>query len=101
MTQGGELHIATELIPDPHESGVQQAKIVIRDTGEGFTENCLDHLFLPFFTTKEGGSGLGLAIVKRIVDRLGGQVSAANHPKGGAEITILLPVGPEPLTSRV
>ncbi|MCJ7687308.1 MAG: ATP-binding protein, partial [Desulfobacteraceae bacterium] len=54
-------------------------------------EKGLQHLFLPFFTTKERGSGLGLAIVKRIVDRLEGQISGANHPGGGAEIRILLP----------
>ncbi len=92
MGGGGELHITSALVPGPPESGSEKAKIVIRDTGEGFDEKGLRHLFLPFFTTKERGSGLGLAIVKRIVDRLEGKISGANHPGGGAEITILLPV---------
>ena len=91
----GELHIVSSLVPFPPESGPEKAKIVIRDTGEGFDEKGLQNLFLPFFTTKEMGSGLGLAIVKRIVDRLEGQISGANHPEGGAEIRILLPVRPE------
>jgi signal transduction histidine kinase len=95
MGRGGELHIASALVPGPPESGSEKAKIVIRDTGEGFDEKGLKKLFLPFFTTKEGGSGLGLAIVKRIIDRLEGQISGANHPGGGAEIRILLPVRPE------
>ena len=91
---GGELHIASALVPGLPEYGSEKTRIVIRDTGEGFCEKGLQHLFLPFFTTKEGGSGLGLAIVKRIVDRLEGKISGANHPEGGAEITILLPVRP-------
>jgi len=101
MDGGGSLHIASALVPVQTEFGVEKAKIVIRDTGEGFDEKCLQHLFLPFFTTKEGGSGLGLAIVKRIVDRLEGKISGANHTGGGAEITILLPVRPGPHNSRV
>ncbi|MCJ7686459.1 MAG: ATP-binding protein, partial [Desulfobacteraceae bacterium] len=83
MDGGGELHVASALVPGQPESGSEKAKIVIRDTGEGFDEKGLQHLFLPFFTTKERGSGLGLAIVKRIVDRLEGQISGANHPGGG------------------
>jgi C4-dicarboxylate-specific signal transduction histidine kinase len=64
--------------------------MTIRDTGKGFTEEAIQQLFTPFFTTKEGGSGLGLAIVKRTVEGLKGRVYGKNHPEGGAEITILL-----------
>ena len=92
MGGGGELHVSSALVPGPSEFGSEKAKIVIRDTGEGFDKKGLQNLFLPFFTTKERGSGLGLAIVKRIVDRLEGQISGSNHPGGGAEIRILLPV---------
>ncbi len=91
MDTGGRLPLATALVP---ESNARPASvsIIIRDTGRGFDEKALQRIFLPFFTTKERGSGLGLAIVKRIVDRLGGKVSARNHPAGGAEITMMLPV---------
>jgi len=94
MSEGGNLHVASALVPGSPETGPDKAKIVVRDTGEGFDEKGLQHLFLPFFTTKENGSGLGLAIVKRIVDRLEGKISGTNHPGGGAQITILLPVRP-------
>jgi two-component system sensor histidine kinase PilS (NtrC family) len=94
MGKGGTLHIATSLAHGPDESPTSQVTIVIRDTGEGFNEKDLPRIFLPFFTTKEKGSGLGLPIVKRIIDRLGGKTSARNHPEGGAEITIVLPVRP-------
>ena len=78
-----------DAVPIPDKT---TARIIVRDTGQGFDEKGLQHLFLPFFTTKENGSGLGLATVKRIIDRLDGKISGANHPGGGAEITILLPL---------
>lgn len=99
MDKGGELHLTTALEPGSPESRPERAKIVIRDTGEGFDEKGLSRLFLPFFTTKERGSGLGLAIVKRIVDLLEGEISGGNHPGGGAEITLLLPVRPRSMSA--
>ena len=92
MAGGGSLRIRTELVdsPDPRGKGRPMAKISIRDTGKGFGAKALEHLFTPFFTTKEGGTGLGLATVKRIVDELKGQVYGGNHSEGGAEITVFL-----------
>jgi len=92
MGRGGVLRVSTDLKPGQLETGGEKARIVIRDNGEGLDEKRLANLFVPFFTTKEEGSGLGLAIVKRIVDLLQGEVFATNHPEGGTEITILLPV---------
>jgi two-component system sensor histidine kinase PilS (NtrC family) len=65
-------------------------EIIVRDSGNGFSEKSLSHLFTPFFTTKKGGSGLGLAIVKRIIESLKGEIYGRNHPDGGAEVKILL-----------
>jgi C4-dicarboxylate-specific signal transduction histidine kinase len=92
MPDGGSLSIQTELFDSKGGGGNRnkQVKMTIRDTGEGFTEDAVKHLFTPFFTTKEGGSGLGLAIVKRIVEGLKGRVYGKNHAEGGAEVTILL-----------
>ncbi|MCD6304931.1 MAG: PAS domain-containing protein [Deltaproteobacteria bacterium] len=95
MGQGGTLHIATSLEQGPDGSTPTRATVVVRDSGEGFKEEDLSRIFLPFFTTKEKGSGLGLAIVKRIIDRLGGKTSARNQPAGGAEVRIVLPVHPD------
>jgi len=92
MADGGSLRIRTDMAesPDPHGKRRTMAKITIRDTGKGFSAKAVEHLFTPFFTTKEGGSGLGLATVKRIVDGLKGQVYGKNHSEGGAEITVFL-----------
>ena len=97
MPDGGLLCVSTEKfemldISRPNQKGV---KIVLKDTGKGFREEIVPHLFTPFFTTKAGGAGLGLAIVKRIVEGLKGKVSGKNHPDGGAVVTVLLPQHPE------
>ena len=94
MTKGGSLNVITDLESDRPESDRKKVKVVIHDTGDGFSKKALSQLFIPFFTTKEGGSGLGLATVKRIVEGLQGEVTGSNHPEGGAKITILLPVSP-------
>ena len=63
----------------------------IRDNGDGI-EN-LDHLFEPFYTTKQPGDGvgLGLAISSGIVNDLGGRLTARNAADGGAIFEVQLP----------
>ncbi len=63
----------------------------IEDTGPGFSDEALENLFRPFFTTKPRGSGLGLAIVKNTVESLGGSLKIENIPDGGARVTVTLP----------
>jgi signal transduction histidine kinase len=68
----------------------------VRDTGAGIPADSLPRIFEPFYTTKEVGKGigLGLAIAYGIVQEHGGQISAGNHPDGGAIFTVELPVAP-------
>jgi two-component system sensor histidine kinase BaeS len=92
--QGGRVEISTSC-------DGSKLKIYIRDSGEGIPEDSLLHLFDRFYRSDQsrsrdkGGSGLGLAIARQIILAHGGQIEAANHPQGGAEITIHLPVGGE------
>ena len=66
--------------------------ISVCDSGPGLSDEALEQIFTPFFTTKEQGLGLGLglSISQRIVETLGGMLSAHNLPEGGAEFRILL-----------
>jgi PAS domain S-box-containing protein len=66
--------------------------IVISDTGHGISEDIIDKIFLPFFTTKERGTGLGLAIVHKIVVSHGGTISVESSDKG-TTFRMRLPVG--------
>lgn len=67
----------------------------VRDHGPGIPEQDLPRLFDPFFTTKPvgKGTGLGLYISYGLAEDLGGQLTAANHPEGGAEFLLRLPAG--------
>jgi signal transduction histidine kinase len=70
--------------------------VTIRDTGVGIPPEALPRIFEPFYTTKEvgKGTGLGLAIAYGIVQEHGGQISAGNHPEGGALFAVELPAPP-------
>ncbi|WP_084539904.1 sensor histidine kinase [Azorhizobium doebereinerae] len=67
--------------------------IRVRDTGPGFAPDILSRVFDPFFTTKPvgKGTGLGLSISYRSVQEHEGTLQAANHPAGGAVMTLSLP----------
>jgi signal transduction histidine kinase len=72
----------------------------IRDSGSGFAPRDLPHVFTPLFRSEAsrsrqtGGAGLGLAIARKIVRAHDGDLSAANRPEGGAELTVWLPLAP-------
>jgi two-component system sensor histidine kinase BaeS len=71
--------------------------IAVRDTGPGLAAEDLPRAFDRFYlydryrSERAVGSGLGLAIVKELTAAMGGEVSAAGSPGGGAEFTIQVP----------
>ena len=66
--------------------------LTLRDNGPGFTSEALQRAREPFFTTKTStqGLGLGLAICETLTRALGGELTLANHPEGGAELRLYL-----------
>lgn len=66
--------------------------LLLRDNGPGFSPESLARAREPFFTTKTSaqGLGLGLAICDSLVRALDGELLLANHPAGGALITLRL-----------
>ncbi len=94
MPDGGVLTLATRdaevTARAAATSAVQGIAISVSDTGPGLPDELLAELFKPFVTRKKDGTGLGLWISRGIVERYGGDISAANQPQGGAVMTVLL-----------
>ena len=65
--------------------------VAVEDSGPGFDPKQLGSLFDAFFTTKSHGIGLGLAICRMIVERHGGQLTAASDGNNGARFQFVLP----------
>ena len=85
---GGEVLVVAKRT----EQGIS---IVVEDEGEGIPADAVDKIFEPFWrgdaSRSTGGSGLGLTLVKRIVEGLGGEISAGSAPRGGARFAVSLP----------
>ena len=80
---GGSITVTTEDRGD-------RARITISDTGTGIPADRLDAIFEDFKTTKRRGLGLGLAISRKIVEQLGGTISATSQVGKGTTFTIEL-----------
>ena len=70
------------------------AEVLLRvtDNGKGMTEEQVQRVFAPFFTTKKEGTGLGLALVQQIVSEHGGHVECESTSGKGTTFTIFLPL---------
>ena len=66
----------------------------VEDRGSGVPENAREHLFRPFFTTKEHGTGLGLASSRGIIEAHGGTIGFEDVAGGGARFWFQLPIAP-------
>lgn len=79
----------------PSAEGIQTElregiEIFISDTGAGISEENLDKIFLPFFTTKSRGTGMGLALVHKIILTHGGNIKAESREGTGTTFRIYL-----------
>ena len=68
------------------------AQLVVRDSGEGFSDEALERAAAPFFSTVPGALGLGLTHARYVVQAHGGTLEVRNRG-GGGEVVVGLPVG--------
>ena len=88
MSAGGILRVECLV-----EAAGKDLLIKITDTGPGIPPEHLEHIFDPFYTTKEvgHGTGLGLTVSNRIIEEHGGHIEVANRAAGGAVFYLYLP----------
>ena len=74
----------------------EQLIICVRDCGPGVANDQLERIMQPFERGESArttqGSGLGLAIVQRITGLHHGTVEAINHPEGGLQVCVRIPL---------
>lgn len=102
---GGQILIATSFdLPPSALARRPQAErrrfvcISVTDKGFGMSQEVLDHVIEPFFTTKKGGhgNGLGLTSVVLSAERAGGFVDIQSKLGVGTVVSICLPVSTAP-----
>lgn len=101
MPRGGRLSVRISNAVLDSEFAARHAEveaglyvlITVNDTGEGMSEEVLEHIFEPFFTTKpEGkGTGLGLAMAYGVVRQAGGHILVDSQVDVGTRFRICLP----------
>ncbi|HKG25055.1 MAG TPA: HAMP domain-containing sensor histidine kinase [Thermomicrobiales bacterium] len=88
---GGEIMVSVE-------TAGTNARLIVRDTGEGIAPEHLPHVFERFYRAglardrASGGTGLGLAIAQSIVRLHGGEIAVSSSPGAGTAFSVSLPL---------
>jgi signal transduction histidine kinase len=87
VKEGGQIEINASELSD------NSVEISITDTGIGISDENLEHIFEPFYTTKgKYGTGLGLSITYGIVEKLGGDIKVKSKLGEGTKFSVHLPI---------
>lgn len=84
MKQGGRIHVSFR-----YEE--RKMAIVVKDDGEGMSEETLKKIDTPFFTTKQTGNGLGIPMCQNIMKLHHGSLSISSTPGVGTIVELILP----------
>jgi signal transduction histidine kinase len=106
MPEGGTIHIATSLVPmlevthsPPNNEVDSYICLRVTDSGKGMDEVTRQHIFEPFYTTKERGraTGMGLPAVYGLMQALNGWIDVISEPGQGTMMTLFFPVVRDPV----
>ncbi len=103
--ESGCITISSQKVKNPCDSGESEGlfcRIKIADTGSGMSQDVMENIFQPFFSTKpsDEGSGLGLSIVHGIVMNSGGMIDVKSTIGKGTVFIIDLPLFQKKETSK-
>jgi signal transduction histidine kinase len=97
MPEGGRLSIRVENVASVvakaslNVGTTKQAMITISDNGVGMSEDLLDKVQVPFFTTKQEGTGLGLSICAQLLRKNSGTLTLESGEGVGTSVILCLP----------
>lgn len=66
----------------------QQLSVWVEDNGHGITEEAVEKIFMPFFSTKKRGSGIGLSLSKQIMQLHNGDLHVQSEISKGAKFIL-------------
>ncbi len=66
----------------------KRPQISVSDNGSGISEELLEQIFVPFFTTKENGSGIGLSISRQIMRNHNGNIKVISKEGKGSRFVL-------------
>jgi two-component system, sporulation sensor kinase E len=89
MPNGGEVHISSI-------AEAEKVTFTFKDNGCGMTEETMQKLWTPLFTTKAKGMGFGMVICKRNISAHGGKIGLESVLGQGTLVTVELPLGLKP-----
>jgi PAS domain S-box-containing protein len=105
MPGGGRLEISTRNLPVAEGQAAEIKGLApgdyvvldVMDTGSGMSSEIQQHIFEPFFSTREvgQGSGLGLSTVYGIVQNHDGRIQVHSELGQGSTFSVYFPVLPE------
>ena len=67
--------------------------IKVKDNGSGISQEVIDHIFEPFYTTKSPGrgTGMGLAMAYGCITSINGWIDVESTPGKGSTFSIVIP----------
>jgi PAS domain S-box-containing protein len=101
LKYGGEKGVDIDVA----QTAVDTVSVTVSDFGPGIAPDDLAHVTEPFFTGKRSamvarqgteGTGVGLALSKRLSEAMGGSLTIESEVGQGTNVTISLPLAPEP-----
>ena len=88
---------AVEAVREAEDPGItlsarQQGKeaiISVSDNGQGIPADQLDHIFIPFYSTREDGTGVGLSFAQHVMRLHRGRIHVQSTPGQGSEFQLV------------